>query len=185
MRNENTFVFTLNGLDPEGQRLHEGNKNGWIFCICLRVNVDTGQKTKEGKPVTIPKVLCMTSYYEYFDLFFQTLHLVCGLSHMDAFDHSEPSAECKEVLHKLFETNVDNASKIGIPQPLMKSFSYSVPKVKDGTNAAAFFCGMLFSVLKPNDFFELMCNIMLEHSVVFVSQNYNLLTSAVYSLYMS
>lgn len=189
LRNENTFVFTLNGLDPEGNRVHDGNKTGWIYCVCLRVNADTGQKAKDGTPVTIPKILCITSYYEYFELFFQILHLISSLSHMDQFDFSEPSMECQQMLKKLMEVNVDNSNAITIPPQASKMsksyYTYTIPRQKDNEKSAVFFCGLLFSVLKTNDFFELMCNMFLEHSVVFVSENYNLLTSAMYLLLTS
>ncbi len=37
IRTENTFVFTLNGLDAQGRRVHTGNETGWVYCICYRV----------------------------------------------------------------------------------------------------------------------------------------------------
>lgn len=36
VRGENTFVFTLNGLDTQGRRTHDANRTGWIYCMCLK-----------------------------------------------------------------------------------------------------------------------------------------------------
>ncbi len=37
VRNENTFVFTLNGLAADGKRAGYGNKAGWLYCTCLKI----------------------------------------------------------------------------------------------------------------------------------------------------
>ena len=39
-RNENMFIFTMNGLDIHGNMISNGNRSGWIYCICLKI-VDT------------------------------------------------------------------------------------------------------------------------------------------------
>jgi len=37
-RNENSFVFSLSGLNVEGKKMNYGNKAGWLFCTCLKIN---------------------------------------------------------------------------------------------------------------------------------------------------
>eukprot|EP01022_Parablepharisma_sp_SALTPOND_P031428 TRINITY_DN799_c0_g2_i2.p2 TRINITY_DN799_c0_g2~~TRINITY_DN799_c0_g2_i2.p2 ORF type:complete len:462 (+),score=33.51 TRINITY_DN799_c0_g2_i2:1520-2905(+) len=193
LRNENTFVFTLNGLDPEGKKVHEGNKSGWIYCICLRINADTQkvlfftsnqiQKTKEGKTITAPKVLCFMTYYEYFELFLHSLRVISTLSQMEQkYGSVEPSMDSKTILKKLYETDVKSLSAITVPavhKLSTKAFSYVLPKGECTERSAVFFCSLLFSMLKAHDVYEILCNIFLEHSVIFVSKNLNLLTSAI------
>ncbi len=167
---EDTFVFTLNGLDAEGKRIHEGNRAGWIFCVCLRIEAAAaGPKSKSAQ-----KVLCLTSYFEYFELFSQLLENLSSLGHMDRLECSDPGPECRTILQKLLETNVDVVTSISAP-----GIAYTLPRPDDGERSAArFFAGPLFSVLRPADFFTLMCNLMLERSVIFVSKNLRLLTSS-------
>lgn len=59
--------------------------------------------------------------------------------------------------------------------------SYIVPTFEQlRKQIADYFCPLLFSSLGIHGFYEVLSNIFMERSVVFVSENLNVLTSSVY-----
>ena len=36
IKDENRFVFTLNGMNQDGKEIGYGNKVGWLYCCCLK-----------------------------------------------------------------------------------------------------------------------------------------------------
>jgi len=193
LRNENTFVFVQNGLGPDGRKIHDGNRSGWIYCICYKLNIEikvffiiqnnVQKKGKDGKIISAPKVLCFMTYFEYFEFFYHTMRVMNLLSGFEQkYSNVDLSNDAKILLNKLLETDVLSLNIITVP-PIpkinQKAFSYLLPKSDCSERSGIFFCGLLFSVLKPHDIFEIICNILLEHSIVFVSKNANLLTSAI------
>eukprot|EP00826_Nyctotherus_ovalis_P006012 TRINITY_DN1137_c0_g2_i1.p1 TRINITY_DN1137_c0_g2~~TRINITY_DN1137_c0_g2_i1.p1 ORF type:complete len:282 (+),score=59.22 TRINITY_DN1137_c0_g2_i1:1621-2466(+) len=66
---------------------------------------------------------------------------------------------------------------------LFKDIYYPVPKA-DVNNLALFFCPLLFSAIDHSLFYKILCAIMLEYSVIFISPNVALLTSAMYFFYL-
>ncbi len=130
-----------------------------------------------------PKVVCFMTYYEYFELFFHSLKVITALSQMDQkYLNTEPSVDSKAILKKMYETDVQGASFITlppVPKISIKAFAYALPKGECTERSAVFFSSLLFSMLKPHDVYEIVCNVLLEHSVIFVSKNLNLLTSAI------
>jgi len=81
-----------------------------------------------------------------------------------------------ELLNELYKQDVEMNKEILVP--LGKSFK--VPNFSElNKQVAMFSCPVLFSCLRLHVFYEVLCNILLERRVLFVSKNYNLLTSAV------
>ncbi len=88
-----------------------------------------------------------------------------------------------EILKQLYHQDVDVHKEITLSSPIGICDNYMVPNPLElRTATAAFFCPLLFSSLGLGAFYELLCNVLLERSVVFVSENLNLLTSASYFL---
>ncbi len=65
----------------------------------------------------------------------------------------------------------------GVFQP----YRYPLPREADlARSSALFFCPLLMSAIRIPQFFEIMCDLYLEYSVIFVSPNLGLLTSVMY-----
>ena len=97
-------------------------------------------------------------------------------------DLKEVGPILKSILTPLYETFVnDKLCRITISSTLnaIIPYTYSFP-IKHELQKQNLFsmCPLLFSSLDLNNFYEILCNLYLEHTVIFVSENLNLLTSS-------
>ncbi len=152
------------------------------------------------------------TYYEYFDCFFKILHLLhnilrlhrisatpklCDASPMSFQDQifaeieNSPTAAThtfaiEPVLIALYNTDMIlplTTLTVSPTQAGLVPCKYSLPKLVElPKTSAAFFCPVLFQALDLDAFYDVLCSIYLEHCVVFVSENLNVLTSAMYFL---
>jgi len=173
---ENTFVFTLNGTAIDGKKLHKGNEFGWIYCICLKLNVPINRA-----PYRAPKILCFMTYYDYFDFFLHALWTISSLSQMsDNYFEVKPSLKAKNILKDLYETDIECLLNITVPSSNNNGlFTFKLAKYEAKNKAAAFLCPQMFSILTAHDLYNILCNILLERSTIFVSKNLSLLSSTI------
>ena len=80
------------------------------------------------------------------------------------------------ILASLYNLPINNSTttiKIG------RKLFYSIPKIQDLPKAsAAFLCPFLFGSITLDSFYEILCNIFIERSMIFVSADLNRLTSS-------
>ncbi len=89
-----------------------------------------------------------------------------------------------ELLRRIYMQGVDVHKEIALSATIGACESYKVPDCTEKRKeTAAFFCPLLFSTLGLNEMYELLCSLLIERSVVFVSENLNLLTSASYIIW--
>lgn len=90
---------------------------------------------------------------------------------------SAPSASTIELLKSLYRQDVEFNKEI--ISPLQTPFI--IPSFSELRKQVAMFsCPVLFSCLGLHAFNEVLSNVLLERNILFVSENLNYLTSAVY-----
>lgn len=94
------------------------------------------------------------------------------------------SEDIKVILEKLYSADMTMPEiVINSTNGLFKDIYYPIPKA-DANSLALFFCPLLFSAIDHSLFYKILCATMLEYSVIFISPNLALLTSAMYILYL-
>jgi len=166
------------------------------------------RKKTDKRIVSTEKILCFMTFYEYFDCFYRVMHLIRDIIRMQrisaAANHPELSLEARilaeiefsaefsdntrdiePLLINLYNTDMEicNMGQIVISPTLegLVKYTYNIPKSSEiSKNSASFFCPLLFSSLNLDSFYDVLCSIYLEHCVIFVSENLNILTSSMY-----
>jgi len=156
--------------------------------------------------LSVEKVFCIMTYYEYFELFYTVFNLLASIIRfhklpkcgedlaasisINLLNEIKRATKLYSVFHEdekmllsnLYKTNA-NSKCVVIPSinGIFKEDTFTLPKSEDiNTTSLCFFCPLLFSTLSLNTFYEVFCHILLEHSIVFVSSNLALLTSSMY-----
>lgn len=147
------------------------------------------------------------SYFEFFDLFFGLLHLIRNILRCErlATAANKQFGEVKdnlmniyqieacvqlpyinkegaEILKKLLNQEFGDGKELIFVtnHKAIENFKFIFPKGEDIRKAALnCFCPIIFSSISHDMFYEILCNVLLEKSIIFVSENYNLLASAV------
>lgn len=142
------------------------------------------------------------TYYEYFEFFFKVLSIFRDISRLDrmtaakseeqenslmaeisssskASDNTQSFEHILVSLHNTIMGNHLNLIAVNSPQNLFPLYTYPVLRSQALLKATAgFLCPLLFASLSLDNFYEVLCNIYLEHSVIFISDNLNVLTSS-------
>ena len=144
--------------------------------------------------------------YEFFDLFFNVLQFLKNtlkyyrleLANQKDDENSRAlriqndleastlvpnmAADGVKILKHLWNQYPDTHCNIGMPSTkggICGDYIYCVPNMIELRKVNAVnFCPLLFSSLASHVFYELLCNIYLERSIIFVTENLNLLTSS-------
>jgi len=114
------------------------------------------------------------SYNPFFEFFFQTLDLLYKNLHVQ---HSN----LESILQKLYETKLEQGRKITIPLTIGNSteFSYIIPKPNEVLiQSSLYLCPTLFSALSLPVLYEIICNVLVEKSILFQSNDIHLVTSS-------
>ncbi len=144
--------------------------------------------------------------HEFFELFCCTLHFIKNtlkferLTLTNEFTHIENHAKrvqddleastklpfitehAIEILKKLFVQDVKIGKELILTplKDIYDGYKYKVPDFEElRKSVAGFFCPLLIGALGVEGFYKVLENILLERSVLFVSENLNLLTSTV------
>ena len=130
------------------------------------------------------RIFCFLTTHEFFDFFYNILNLIKATFDFTSLIKS-PSDEItmtesgNNILKELYSQTVGINKEISIPA--YTDYSFKVPDFtslrKSTTN---FFCPLLFSALGLDNFVELLMNILTERSILFVSEDLNLLSSSMY-----
>eukprot|EP00826_Nyctotherus_ovalis_P063603 TRINITY_DN9330_c0_g1_i13.p4 TRINITY_DN9330_c0_g1~~TRINITY_DN9330_c0_g1_i13.p4 ORF type:complete len:123 (+),score=46.86 TRINITY_DN9330_c0_g1_i13:1331-1699(+) len=119
--------------------------------------------------------------HEFFDFFFTALGLLKRRIALELFNQegaAELTESAVELLKELYSQDVELHKQLVMP--LDKSFVFAVPSYEElRKQMAIFFCPLLFNCLGLHAFYEVLSNILLERKVLFISENLNLLSSAV------
>lgn len=149
------------------------------------------------------KIFCLMSYHEHFEVFFKILNLfkdilkyermaaasslhseTCGAAIFTEIDCCNDTLEHTVKLEPLLLSLYDADSSLAQVAASPEGFpQYVYPLASSGEvhrTAAGFLCPFLFASLALDSFFEVLCSIYLEQTVVFVSDNLNILTSSMY-----
>lgn len=136
------------------------------------------------------KVLCFMTYNEFFEFFFNALIVFRCVLKKEANNLSETTSKTPQInkddikkLKKLYFQDIDVNRTIAIDSAKqLNCYKYIVPNFSDIIKASAkCFCPILFSSINLNAFYQILCWAFIEGSIIFVSQNLNLLTSASYT----
>jgi len=127
------------------------------------------------------------TYYDYFEFSFKILHLFQDLIRLERISskgdklfkaESNPKykGNMESILTSLYETFMHKQlNSVTVPY-ISVSHVYSLNKSQQ--DSTSFLCPLLFASLGLDVFFEVLCNIYLENSIIFVSNNLNVLTSS-------
>lgn len=121
------------------------------------------------------------SFHEFFEFFLTLLHLVKGKLARELIypQHFLTEETTIVLLESLRKQSVEMHKPIFIPL----NEPFIVPTFEQlRLQVAAFSCPILFSHLRPHALYEMLSYVLLERYVVFISENFNLLTAAVYLL---
>jgi len=129
----------------------------------------------------VERVISFMTLHEFFDLFFTILHHL-----KDKLINEVITQECsiklrEEIISLLGDlysqdVRIHKQIKVSHIEP------FTVPSFDElRKQVASYACSLLFNYLSLHVFYEVLSNILLERRVLFVSENLNLLTSAVYS----
>lgn len=120
--------------------------------------------------------------HEFFDFFFTALNVLKEkiVSELIIQESSiELTKETLALLSELYRQDVEIHKQIQVPL----NAPFMVPSFDElRKQVAAYACPLLFNSLGLHAFYEVLSNILLERRVLFISENLNLLTSAVYSI---
>ena len=121
------------------------------------------------------------SYYDYFELFNYALYAISYITGLNKkYTINVLSNDSYTILENL--DNVISSSKITIPSFEnydLPEFVYSIIKEESRRKSMIYLCSLLFSSLDYSSIYKILLNILLEHSVVFVSNNLTLLSGVI------
>lgn len=191
-RNENSYVFTLRS-ETTADEIESNMPNSThevLYFSCLLVD-DLSEYN--GQEWVTPKCYCLASYTPIFDLHYEVLCSVLFLKRLYRMDlmqsmtsgsacslsNIEISNEGIELLRKLAEyTDLDQFSEIIVKTNSMDCLCYEIPKEVDMIDIP-WLCIPLFSSIIFHDFCWLLSALVQEKSIIFVSENFGLVTSCV------
>lgn len=129
--------------------------------------------------------------HEFFDLFYYTLDVIKNTFKFpttvkEIEDLSKLNVNItdtgRRILENLYSQEVRFNNEITIPsaKDIYNDYIYRVPNLDSLRKSTInFFCPLLFNTLGMDNFTELLMSILTEKSILFVSENLNLLSSAV------
>eukprot|EP00347_Sterkiella_histriomuscorum_P012528 403368229 len=197
---ENCFVFTLQAQDMDNYDPHI--KEEFFYCMCLIF-----EEIIEGEPnefYSSQKAFCIMSQFRYYDLHLSILNTIMSLYKNERYEmlarismqkgsnnlQNEIKMMAKspllmpEVLDVL--NNYNNIDPISpeirfVNMKIGSNISFKTPQsVKQQQQAdMIWYASMFLSAINGSQFIDILCAIMLEKSVIFVSDNLPLLSSAV------
>ena len=125
------------------------------------------------------------TYYDYFEFFYKILHHLIAIIRCE---QSEVKVKTKEIdlyaaslnyaLRLLYNTST-NKSTVKIPSTKneITILNYDLPKPQEHPSVS-YLCPILFTSLHLDSFFTILCNLLIEHSMIFISDDLNVLTSS-------
>jgi hypothetical protein len=195
-RNENCFIFTLRTeeVDKDIELDLPNSNHEVVYFTCLVID-DIHQK--EDIEFIVSKSYCIASYVPAFELHYETLCSILFLKRlhrMNLMSESDvgeitPSLsnlhitdEGVELLEELGKVNYfEERSEIVLKTKSMDCLKYQVPQNVRYLDVA-WLCIPLFSSLPVEDLCWLVSALVQEKSIIFISNNLGLLTSAVLGL---
>ena len=136
------------------------------------------------------RVLCFMTMHEFFDFFYYALNTIKNTfcfptTIKDIKTQNEiinMTEKGQSILTRLYTQEVSVYKKIIIPsfKGSDEKYIYSVPDFDSlRKSTISFCCPLLFDALDLNAFIELLISILTERSILFVSEDLNLLSSSV------
>lgn len=179
-----------------------------LYCCCAIIyeNTNTDDFTAPDQPI-MPKCYCLVSYYPCFELHFQVLFNILYFrkeQRMSCLSTREPTTSKADELLLPRSASVEDSSRtssemgadeIALLEVYYENFFLSSERVSITLQAERkieyvlprdlqyidtdWICPTLFSLLEFNDFFKILCAIMHEKNVTFVSTNLDHISSCV------
>jgi len=141
------------------------------------------------------------SYYEHFEVFFKVLNLfrdilkyerMTAASNIQNYESNiyteidccnntlEHTIKLEPLLESLYDADNSGTQLTIVPEGYQK-YTYPLSQGEELNKlSASFLCPFLFASLSLDSFYEVLCSIYLEQTVIFVSENLNILTSSMY-----
>jgi len=177
--------------------------NSRMYCICMKLPSHTANILTE-------RVICFISTHPFYELFCYALYFINNTYQLyrllllnNSFTDNYPlrikeelealtkvpfiTEQGKEMLEELYKQKVEYHKDIVIPslKGVCDECRYKVPTYKVLRHSVIdFFCLLFFDALNIEQVYQILCALLLEKSILFVSENLNLLTSSVYFFIM-
>ncbi|CAG9319379.1 unnamed protein product [Blepharisma stoltei] len=204
-REGNSFVFTLKSNSTEEKFPYENMANSekeLLYCCCVIIEDLSTDQQIENTHIIIPKCYCLVSYCPTFELHFEILYKILAIKQIQRLSSiSERSPYNRGSIESVFrKQRMISDEEIGLLQDYYTNYSliptlqiminlhsindiyYSLPSDLSLLDSS-YFCPLLFSLLEFKDFFWLLCALIQEKSVVFVSRNLDYVSSCVLGFY--
>lgn len=193
-RDGNCFTFTLRSDQPRDTVTDLPNSNKELYYIfCLRIQDLT--HSSECSEYKATKIYCFVTFVPLFELHYEVLSNLLMLKRLDRMEQLISNERSLYTLGdevitqnevKLLESyaeieTVTSMGSIQIDIEKLDKLKFSVPDDLSMIDVP-WLCAPLFSSLKFDDFFLVLCALAQEKSIIFVSQNRGLLTSCVLAL---
>jgi len=116
------------------------------------------------------------TYNPFFELFYE------GLNCLISYSQNNELSKTASFLEFLYNINITNLCELTISAPyFIKEMSFILPKRNEiSLYCATFFSQVLFSAVPDNILYDILCFALLEKSIIFISQDLNLLTNSMY-----
>jgi len=164
-------------------------------------------KKKDNKILAVERAFCIMTRHEFFEVFCFALHFLKNTLKYQRLTIAGEKAEYDNhaarvqndleastklpyitedglyMLRQLYEQEVALKKEIILSSlnEVQDEYTFKVPDFEELRKSVAhFFCPMLFNALSLESFYKMISCIFLEKSILFISENLNLLSSAVY-----
>ncbi|OMJ79442.1 hypothetical protein SteCoe_20544 [Stentor coeruleus] len=195
-RDGNSFIFCIKPTSHEKEYDFQDMVNydkSLLYCCCV-VFDDLSSNTFFNTHFIIPKCYCLISYFPCFELHFEILYRLLGLRRTKIVVNEDFLAEApymdaekffqgEEIglIEFYYEYDAENSSKPTEVQIILQSvenIDYTFPMDFYFLDKS-WLCPIVFSLLNLNDFYYILCALLLEKSIVFVSKNLDAISSCV------
>jgi DENN (AEX-3) domain len=199
-REGNCFIFTVKPDKFESEFGYPemvNNEKSVLYCCCV-IYDDLVMNTYFGQQYIVPRCYCIVTYFPCFELHFEILYRLLAIKRAQRFENTNPMAndsidtcynleeifkgEELGLIETYYEYEYDELcnkfKQVSISLQSVEFIDYSFPDDYYFIDKI-WLCPLLFSLLTPNDFYYLLCLILIEKNIVFISKNLDYLSSCV------
>eukprot|EP00347_Sterkiella_histriomuscorum_P007569 403348413 len=168
---ENTFIFTLDANEEVGE-----SGDNYMHCICVTFN-ELMRRQSDQQLFLVQKAYCFMFQNNYFPLHLEVLN---GLLQSIKLERFKQPTDFYESGHLQILREIESALSVPINNNLGE-IKYTFPSNYEDSRRldCMWFCPTIFSLFHIEDFFRILTAVLLERSLIFVSDNLAILTSVV------
>jgi DENN (AEX-3) domain len=167
------------------------NEKECIYC-CYVMFYELCMSSTTHSQLIVPRCYCFLTYFPCFELHFEVLYRLLSIKRAERFriinsEKPVPSFQCLvneelgliENYYSYLTTRLfEKTMRVYIPLQIVESVDYSFP-LDYSLLDQLWFCPLLFSLITAEDFYYMLCCVLQEKRIVFLSQNKDHLTACV------